>query len=239
MSDPENKRPVEDDADVKSELFSHPLALPAIAVTLGIGAASQVFGFWMGAMSGAMQATRKIADASAPLGGTAADEASLPKAPKPTIVKAKTAVKKIIADATTAAGEAAQVATETTAKIIELRPAKVETPKAEPPKVDTAEAEVPKAEPAKAEAPKAVTENTEADKAVAENTVDDLKVIAGIGPKLEQVLNKLGVSSFAQIAAWTDADVTRIEDHFGFPGRVLRDGWIEQAAKLMSGKKSG
>jgi NADH-quinone oxidoreductase subunit E len=200
MSDPENKRPQENEAEVKSELFSHPLALPAIAVTLGFGAASQVFGFWMGAMSGAMQATRRIADASAPLGGTAADEASLPKTPKPTIVKAKTAVKKIIADASNVASDTA----ETTAKIIELRPAKADVAKT-----------------------------------VVENTIDDLKVISGIGPKLEQVLNKLGVSSFAQIAAWTDADVTLIEDHFGFPGRVLRDGWIEQAAKLAAGKKLG
>lgn len=218
MSDPEKKRPVEDDADVKSELFSHPLALPAIAVTLGIGAASQVFGFWMGAMSGAMQAGRRIADASAPLGGTAADEASLPKMQKPAAVKSKSAVKKTIAGA---AGEAADVAKETTAQIIELRPAK------------------PVAENATVAESAPVVERAPAEAEPAKSVVDDLKVISGIGPKLEQVLNKLGVSTYAQIAAWTDADVTRIEEHFGFTGRVLRDGWIDQASKLMTGKKLG
>ncbi len=199
MSDPQNMRPGEDEAQVKSDLFSHPLALPAIAVTLGIGAASQVFGFWMGAMSGALQASRRLSDASAPLGGTAADEASLPKAPKPTVVKARTAVKKIISDASVAAGEATGVSGETTAKVIELRSARAAVPAA----------------------------------------ADDLKIISGVGPKLEQVLNKLGVSTYAQIAAWTDADVMRIEEHFGFPGRVSRDGWIDQAAKLLTGKKLG
>jgi NADH-quinone oxidoreductase subunit E len=219
MSDPENKRPVEDEAEVKSELFSHPLALPAIAVTLGFGAASQIFGFWMGAMSGAMQVSRRIADANAPLGGTAADEASLLKSPKPTIVKTRPAVGQIIADASTAVEAAKSVASETTAKVIELRPAKTEPAKAGPVKADPA-----KVKPAGAPV---------------EASADDLKVISGIGPKLEQVLNKMGVSTYAQISSWTDADVSRIEEHFGFPGRVLRDGWIDQASKLIAGKKSG
>jgi len=62
--------------------------------------------------------------------------------------------------------------------------------------------------------------------------VDNLKVIDGIGPKLEQVLNGLGVRSYAQIAAWTGEDVARIEDTLGLEGRVARDDWTGQAAAL-------
>jgi len=62
--------------------------------------------------------------------------------------------------------------------------------------------------------------------------VDDLKAIDGIGPKLEQVLNGLGVRSYAQIAAWTGKDIARIEDELGLEGRVARDDWTGQAATL-------
>jgi NADH-quinone oxidoreductase subunit E len=62
--------------------------------------------------------------------------------------------------------------------------------------------------------------------------VDDLKAIDGIGPKLEQVLNGLGVRSYAQIAAWTGKDIARIEDELGLEGRVARDDWTGQAAAL-------
>ena len=66
---------------------------------------------------------------------------------------------------------------------------------------------------------------------------DDLKAISGIGPKMEQVLNGLGVRTYAQIAAWDDAAVARIEDAVGFKGRIERDGWIAQAAALSGGAK--
>ena len=44
-------------------------------------------------------------------------------------------------------------------------------------------------------------------KPVARAKTDDLKLIAGIGPKLEQVLNAKGIRSFAEIAAWTDEEI--------------------------------
>jgi NADH-quinone oxidoreductase subunit E len=59
---------------------------------------------------------------------------------------------------------------------------------------------------------------------------DDLKTISGIGPKVEEVLNKLGVWSFAQIAAWSDKEVAWVEDHLQLKGRIGRDDWIGQAA---------
>ena len=67
--------------------------------------------------------------------------------------------------------------------------------------------------------------------------VDDLKAISGIGPKLEKVLNGLGVWTYAQIAAWTREEIAWVEDYLSFKGRIGRDDWIGQAVKL-SGKKT-
>lgn len=64
---------------------------------------------------------------------------------------------------------------------------------------------------------------------------DDLKMIAGIGPKLEKTLNALGVWTFAQVAGWTPAEVAWVDDYLSFKGRIERDGWIEQAAALDRG----
>ena len=61
---------------------------------------------------------------------------------------------------------------------------------------------------------------------------DDLKAISGIGPKLEQVLNGLGIWTYGQIAGWSPEEVAWIEDYLGFKGRVGRDGWLAQAAGL-------
>jgi NADH-quinone oxidoreductase subunit E len=66
---------------------------------------------------------------------------------------------------------------------------------------------------------------------------DDLKKIAGIGPKLEIVLNGLGIWSFAQIAMWSPAEIAWLDDHLGFSGRIGRDRWVEQAAALSRGKR--
>lgn len=68
---------------------------------------------------------------------------------------------------------------------------------------------------------------------------DDLSRIKGVGPKLVTLLAELGVTSFAQIAAWSDADVTRIDDQLGrFKGRITRDQWIAQAKLLAAGDES-
>jgi NADH-quinone oxidoreductase subunit E len=64
---------------------------------------------------------------------------------------------------------------------------------------------------------------------------DDLKLIAGIGPKLEQVLNAKGIRSFAEIAAWTDEEIARLDAELGFNGRIGRDDWAGQA-KVLAGR---
>lgn len=76
--------------------------------------------------------------------------------------------------------------------------------------------------------------------ATAPTTADDLARIKGVGPKLVALLADLGVTSFAQIAAWSDADVERIDAQLGrFKGRITRDQWIEQARLLSAGDETG
>ncbi|MDP2131640.1 MAG: LPXTG cell wall anchor domain-containing protein [Erythrobacter sp.] len=68
---------------------------------------------------------------------------------------------------------------------------------------------------------------------------DDLTRIKGVGPKLVTLLGELGVTSYAQIAAWSDADVERIDAELGrFKGRITRDQWIEQAKLLAAGDEA-
>ena len=69
---------------------------------------------------------------------------------------------------------------------------------------------------------------------------DDLTRIKGLGPKLSTLLGQLGVTSYAQIAAWTDADLARIDPQLGaFAGRPARDQWIVQARLLAAGDAAG
>ena len=72
------------------------------------------------------------------------------------------------------------------------------------------------------------------------STTDDLRQIKGVGPKLEALLHELGVTSYAQIAGWSEADVDRIDAQLGtFAGRIRRDSWIEQAKFLERGDAAG
>lgn len=61
---------------------------------------------------------------------------------------------------------------------------------------------------------------------------DDLKQLSGVGPALEKKLHAAGVTSFAQIAAWTDADVAAMDEKLSLKGRIEREGWIAQAKAL-------
>lgn len=66
-------------------------------------------------------------------------------------------------------------------------------------------------------------------------TPDDLKRISGIGPKLEKVLNGLGIWTYAQVAALTGEEIAWLDEHLGFSGRIGRDDWVGQAAGLSAG----
>ncbi|MBL9069611.1 MAG: hypothetical protein JNM03_06405 [Sphingopyxis sp.] len=69
---------------------------------------------------------------------------------------------------------------------------------------------------------------------------DNLQLLKGVGPKMVALLNGLGVTSFRQIADWTDADVAAIDPQLGaFQGRIARDAIVDQAGYLARGDKAG
>lgn len=66
---------------------------------------------------------------------------------------------------------------------------------------------------------------------------DDLKLIVGIGPMLERMLHQLGVTTYRQIAHWTEHDVDAFDAKLPeFPGRIRRDAWVVQARALHQSK---
>lgn len=85
-----------------------------------------------------------------------------------------------------------------------------------------------KAAAKKEEAPKAEA----APKEEAAAGGDNLKKLTGIGPALEKKLNAAGITTFAQIAALSDADIAKLEEELSLAGRFAKDGWVEQAAEL-------
>ncbi len=95
-------------------------------------------------------------------------------------------------------------------------------------------AEKKEAAPA-AEKPAKAAKAKPAKKAAAAEGADDLSKISGVGPVIVGKLNGEGVTTFAQIAAWTDADVEAIEEKLSFKGRVGREDWIAQAKELAKG----
>lgn len=67
---------------------------------------------------------------------------------------------------------------------------------------------------------------------------DNLRRLIGIGPVNEKLLRGQGVTTYAQIAAWTAADIERIEHALQFGGRVERERWVEQAKLLAAGNEA-
>lgn len=68
---------------------------------------------------------------------------------------------------------------------------------------------------------------------------DDLSKLKGVGPKLVALLSTLGVTTYAQIAGWSEADIEAMDAKLGaFAGRIRRDNWVEQARLLSGGDMS-
>ena len=68
---------------------------------------------------------------------------------------------------------------------------------------------------------------------------DQLTLLKGLGPRAATRFQELGVTSFAQIAAWDDTDVAAIDAQMGaFKGRIVRDRWVEQARLLAKGDEA-
>jgi predicted flap endonuclease-1-like 5' DNA nuclease len=115
------------------------------------------------------------------------------------------------------------------APVVVAPPAPVLKPIPPPTPVPVAPAAV--AEPGKMERPKGIA-------AARGGKADNLQRISGIGPKNEAILHTLGFFHFDQIAAWTSSQVSWVDDHLRFNGRIAREEWIKQAALLAQGKEA-
>lgn len=191
-------------------LMAHPAAALAAMTAIGFGFSSQLAGAFLGAMQGAAETAGKLA--------VALDETNaVPAAEKPTAKRS-------------GAGDVAPVKAAPVAKPAATKPKAVKTaaPKA-------AVVKVAVRTKAKAEAVAPVVAKPAASPANGRKAAvkaDDLKRISGIGPKLEQVLNGRGIERYADIAAWSDADIEHIDAELGFDGRIRRDDWVGQARAL-------
>lgn len=161
--------------------------------------------------------------------------------PKPAAKTAKATVQAPLKAAATQKAPAAKPA-----------PAKAAAPKAAAPKAAAPKAVAPKVAAPKPAAPKAVAPKTAAPKAAVAKAAapkvkaakpaakvsipDNLELLKGVGPKVNNMLKGLGITSFAQVASWTPADVAEIDGKLGaFAGRISRDNWIDQAQLLVAG----
>jgi len=61
---------------------------------------------------------------------------------------------------------------------------------------------------------------------------DDLKKISGVGPKIEERLNELGIYHYSQIMAFSTEEVAMVDEKLNFKGRIERDDWLSQAKEL-------
>ena len=89
-----------------------------------------------------------------------------------------------------------------------------------------------------AETPVIVAEDVLSVATVAAETLppEDLTRLVGIGPKLAAALAERGVTRFAQIAAWTAADLAELDKALDLKGRAVRDAWVAQAKRFSSGE---
>ena len=123
----------------------------------------------------------------------------------------------------------------------QVAPAAPATPEASEPELLVEAAPKPKAKakakanPAPAPKPAAPEPADAAEVPAKPETVsgeDDLTRIKGLGPKAEAALKAGGVTTFAQIAAWSDTDVEVWDDRINGRGRIERDSWVSQARDL-------
>ena len=91
-------------------------------------------------------------------------------------------------------------------------------------KKPAAKTQKPKAEPAaEAEAPAFTRPDSEP---------DDLKKLPGVGPATEKKLNALGVTQYAQIAAFTAEEIEQVDAALNLKGKIEQDDWPALAKEL-------
>lgn len=91
---------------------------------------------------------------------------------------------------------------------------------------------------AKASGKKAEAETSAAPAALVSGGLDssNLSLISGIGPTIEKKLRGAGITSWEQIAAWSEADIAKHDEELELRGRATREEWVEQAKELLAGK---
>jgi NADH-quinone oxidoreductase subunit E len=193
-------------------LLAHPVAGAAAMSALGFGLANHAFGVWLGALSGAAEASQRIFQ---PIIDDFEQRTQAFSETAPA-TKARAATKTLIAEAQTFAQDVTDIA----ARTVDAEPEK-----ANPAADDAATGLMP--------------EDFRQPKTIARPAKpSDLKAITGVGPKLEKVLNGLGIWTFAQIAAWTPEEIAWVEDCLSLKGRIGRDEWTRQAAALTLAAKA-
>lgn len=60
-----------------------------------------------------------------------------------------------------------------------------------------------------------------------------LRLLAGLGPKIEERLREAGIRSLKQVAAWTETEIAVISKRLKLGNRIVRDRWVEQAKSLL------
>lgn len=191
-------------------LLAHPVAGAAAMSALGFGLANHAFGVWLGALTGAAEASQRLFQPivddfearSVEFSDAAESSSKARKATKTLIAEAQTFARDIAATTAEKAQDTTDAGAMASNAAAELMPEDFRQPKA----VDRP------AKPA------------------------DLKAISGIGPKLEKVLNGLGIWTYGQIATWTSEEIAWVEDYLSLGGRIGRDGWTAQAAALAAAK---
>jgi NADH-quinone oxidoreductase subunit E len=194
-------------------LFVHPVAGAAAMSALGIGLANHAVGVVLGALSGAAEASQRLMQ---PLIEDFEARVEQFEDANSSSTKARATAKSMIAEAQSFAQEVTDIAAKeaaTTAPAVNVAPATSEA----------ADVLLPE----DFRQPKAMDRPAKP---------SDLKAISGIGPKLEKVLNGLGIWTYAQIAAWSPQEIAWVDDYLSFNGRIGRDDWTAQAAVLAAKK---
>jgi NADH-quinone oxidoreductase subunit E len=157
--------------------------------------------------------------------------------PKPVTPERVVEVKADKAPAPNTAADLVKPRREPEAPKVEVKPVTPERvvpvtdPKAPAPNTEADRAKPRRAAPEKdADAPERLKKPRAGAKA------DDLKLIWGVGPGLEKMLNTMGFWHFDQLASWTAKELKWVDDNLkGFKGRASRDEWVKQARKLATG----
>lgn len=64
----------------------------------------------------------------------------------------------------------------------------------------------------------------------------NLSLISGVGPTIEKKLIAAGITTWEQIAAWSEEDLAKWDKELALRGRAKREEWVEQAKELLAGK---